>query len=76
MGSVNLVVIVESARDLLNHGKTLSLHIPSIVAVGVALGRAASAPSIRFVCTNHPTRRSQVSSLSLLLLVTYQVGPD
>lgn len=43
MGSVNLVVIVESVRDLVNHGKALSLHIPSIVAVAVALGRTASA---------------------------------
>jgi hypothetical protein len=44
MGSVNLVVIVESVRALLKHGdKALSLHIPSIVAVGVALGRTASA---------------------------------
>jgi hypothetical protein len=47
MGSVNLVVIVESARDLLKHGdKTLTLHIPSIVAVGAALGRPAHLPTL------------------------------
>jgi hypothetical protein len=40
MGSVNFVVIVESARDLLKHGdKTLNqFHAPSIVAVAAALG--------------------------------------
>jgi hypothetical protein len=42
MGSVNLVVIVESARDLLKHNdKDLKLHIPSVVAVGAALGGPA-----------------------------------
>jgi hypothetical protein len=42
MGSVNLVVIVESGRDLLKHGdNALKLHIPSIVAVAAALGRPA-----------------------------------
>ena len=40
MGSVNLVVIVESGRDLLKHNaKDLNkFHIPSVVAVGAALG--------------------------------------
>lgn len=40
MGSVNLVVIVESARDLITHGgaDTNKFHIPSLVAVGAALG--------------------------------------
>lgn len=40
MGSVNLVVIVESARDLITHGggDTNKFHVPSIVAVGAALG--------------------------------------
>ena len=40
MGSVNLVVIIESARDLITHGgKDLNqFHIPSVVAVGAALG--------------------------------------
>ena len=40
MGSVNLVIIVESGRDLLKHSDKDSnkLHIPSIVAVGAALG--------------------------------------
>jgi len=40
MGSVNFVVIIESMRDLINHGdKSLNqFHIPSVVAVGAALG--------------------------------------
>ena len=48
MGSVNLVVIVESARDLVKHGdKTENkLHIPSIVAVGAALGGPAHPPAV------------------------------
>ncbi|KAI0059433.1 hypothetical protein BV25DRAFT_1828957 [Artomyces pyxidatus] len=39
MGSVNLVVIVESCRDLITHpgGDLNKLHIPSLVAVGAAL---------------------------------------
>lgn len=41
MGSVNLVVIVESARTLIDHkgGDTTPFHLPSIIAVGVALGK-------------------------------------
>ncbi|TFY81024.1 hypothetical protein EWM64_g2992 [Hericium alpestre] len=40
MGSVNLVVIVESVRDLVSHhgGDLNTLHVPSLVAVGAALG--------------------------------------
>ncbi|KAK7695094.1 hypothetical protein QCA50_002284 [Cerrena zonata] len=41
MGSVNLVVIVESARTLVSHNDAEELnefHVPSIVAVGAALG--------------------------------------
>ncbi|TFY71809.1 hypothetical protein EVG20_g1196 [Dentipellis fragilis] len=40
MGSVNLVVIVESARNLITHGGSdvNALHVPSLVAVGAALG--------------------------------------
>jgi hypothetical protein len=43
MASVNLVVIVESGRDLLKHNdKDLNkFHIPAVVAVGVALGGPA-----------------------------------
>jgi hypothetical protein len=40
MASVNFIVIIESARDLVTH-KNQDLndfHIPSIVAVGAALG--------------------------------------
>ncbi|KAI9513113.1 CDF manganese transporter [Russula earlei] len=40
MGSVNFVVIVESLRELIKHGggSLNKFHIPSIVAVGAALG--------------------------------------
>ena len=40
MGSVNLVVIVESLRTVISkHGDSLNgFHIPSIVAVAAALG--------------------------------------
>ena len=40
MGSVNLVVIVESVRDLITSNRELkALDIPAIVAVGAALGK-------------------------------------
>jgi hypothetical protein len=39
MGAVNLVVIVEAARDLISRGEDKPFHIPSLIAVGVALGR-------------------------------------
>jgi len=41
MGSVNLVVIVESVRTIVTHKNgddTNTLHIPSLIAVGAALG--------------------------------------
>ncbi|KAF8588346.1 CDF-like metal transporter [Ramaria rubella] len=40
MGSVNLVVTVESVRTLITHSgnDTNSLHVPSLIAVGAALG--------------------------------------
>ncbi|KAI0778811.1 CDF-like metal transporter [Trametes elegans] len=40
MGSVNLVVVVESARTLITHSgdDTNTLHVPSLVSVGAALG--------------------------------------
>ena len=41
MGSVNLVVIVESARTLITRNSdddTNTLHVPSLIAVGAALG--------------------------------------
>ncbi len=75
MGSVNLVVIVESGRDLLKHSDKNSnkFHIASIVAVGAALGEPAHLT--HFLCTNQQTGRHQVSSLSLLLLITFNVKP-
>lgn len=50
MGSVNLVVIIESARDLLKHGDNSlnDFHIPSIVAVAAALGMLAYSPHVNY----------------------------
>lgn len=45
MGSVNLVVIVESVRTIATHkgsDDTNALHIPSLIAVAAALGRLYS----------------------------------
>lgn len=44
MGSVNLVVIVESARSLItkSNDDLKEFHIPSIIAVGAALGPSTS----------------------------------
>lgn len=43
MGSVNLVVIVESVQSLItSDGELKEFHIPSIVAVGAALGELRS----------------------------------
>lgn len=67
MGSVNLVVIVESARSLItSDGNLNEFHIPSIIAVAAALGECTmangslSVPLISF-------RRRQVSSIRILL---------
>lgn len=41
MGSVNLVVIVESVRTIVTHNAaddTNALHVPSLIAVAAALG--------------------------------------
>ena len=40
MGSVNLVVIVESMRSIIDHGgdEVNGIHVPSLIAVGAALG--------------------------------------
>ncbi len=44
MASVNLVVIVESARSIIDHGgdSLKDFHIPSLIAVGAALGLSLS----------------------------------
>jgi hypothetical protein len=43
MGSVNLVVIVESVQSLItSNGELKEFHIPSIVSVGAALGEHRS----------------------------------
>ena len=50
MGSVNLVVIVESARTLISkRGDELTpFHLPSIIAVAAALGNFFSSYSVSF----------------------------
>jgi len=48
MGSVNFIVIIESARDLLTH-KNQDLnefHLPSVIAVAAALGRPTGLSSL------------------------------
>ncbi|KAG9123223.1 hypothetical protein FRC07_000078 [Ceratobasidium sp. 392] len=46
MWAVNLVIAVESIRALVSHGDgdTNKLHIPSIIAVGVAFGKSSLDP--------------------------------
>ena len=46
MGSVNLVVVVESARVLIDQSDkdTNDFHLPSIIAVGAALGLLRVSP--------------------------------
>src|SRR5712672_2896908 len=67
MGSVNFVVIVESARELLKHGdeSLKKFHIPSVVAVGAAIGGLSRLPNVAalinlkessFFCFSTPTR--------------------
>lgn len=53
MGSVNLVVIVESAQSLItSNGDLKEFHIPSIVAVAAALGKHPS--KFSFAHANNP----------------------
>lgn len=50
MSSVNLVVLVESVQELITHsGTDDKFHIPSLVAVGVALGAPVSIPLSSYV---------------------------
>jgi hypothetical protein len=51
MGSVNLVVIVESARTLISkQGNELApFHLPSIIAVAAALGNFLLLHCLHFV---------------------------
>jgi hypothetical protein len=66
MGSVNFIVIVESARDLITHkNKDLNdFHIPSVVAVAAALGTSTRLLSL-IVLIN-----SKVSNLCYSFTVT------
>ncbi|TFK86932.1 CDF-like metal transporter [Polyporus arcularius HHB13444] len=63
MGSVNLVVIVESVRTLVTHNSdedTNALHVPSLISVGAALG-------VKFLlflyCSGYRNASSQVRML-------------
>lgn len=55
MGSVNLVVVVESVRSIVDHksGDLNELHIPSLVAVGAALGEPKSVCSMTIRQSTH-----------------------
>ena len=52
MGSVNLVVIVESFRSIIEHGgdDLKEFHLPSLIAVGAALGTLSSFPYTHTHC--------------------------
>jgi hypothetical protein len=52
MASVNFIVIIESARDLIIHKNNdlNKFHIPSVVAVGAALGTPISLSSLKLLC--------------------------
>ena len=43
MGAVNLVVVVESVRDLIARNEDKTLDVPALVAVGVAWGKSSKA---------------------------------
>ncbi|PSR72556.1 hypothetical protein PHLCEN_2v11549 [Hermanssonia centrifuga] len=63
MGSVNLVVIVESMRTIATHNsdeKTNALHVPSLIAVGAALGVKLA---LFFYCLSYRKASSQVHVL-------------
>jgi hypothetical protein len=66
MGSVNLVVIVESVQTLItSNGELRKFHIPSIVAVAAALGERVS------ICMIYQSLilrdRCQIPSIPILL---------
>ena len=73
---MNLVVIVESARTLITHSgndDTNTLHVPSLIAVGAALGECqlvSRTPSL----ADERCRR-EVFALPLLLRVPEHVEP-
>ncbi|KAJ3926751.1 MAG: CDF-like metal transporter [Lentinula lateritia] len=63
MGAVNLVVMVESVRDLVTHNSnsdTNTFHLPSIIAVAAALGVKVL---LFFYCLSIRKRSSQVHVL-------------
>ncbi|KAJ3714615.1 CDF-like metal transporter [Lentinula guzmanii] len=63
MGAVNLVVMVESVRDLVTHNPdsdTNTFHLPSIIAVAAALGVKVL---LFFYCLSLRKRSSQVHVL-------------
>lgn len=70
MGAVNLVVMVESVRDLVEHSSdsdTNAFHLPSIVAVAAALGEFQS--SFTLILTQW-CLRGQNSAIFLLSLAS------
>ena len=70
MGSVNLVVVVESVRTIVTHNSaddTNALHVPSLIAVAAALGAplppSLSSPSL---LTADDERRREVRAVFVL----------
>lgn len=85
MGSVNLVVVVESVRSIIDHksGDLNEFHIPSLVAVGAALGELLFltphsneriSPSECASLSSHENRRES-SPIHLLLCPPQELKP-
>jgi hypothetical protein len=67
MGSVNLVIIVESARSIITHGNndTNDFNISAVAAVAAALGKCCIRRLPRY--ENSRTYRDKISSILVLL---------
>jgi hypothetical protein len=69
MGSVNLVIIVESARAIITHGngETNKFDIAALAAVAAALGQSISTLALSFI---HDDCGGQSLSLSFSCTVS------
>jgi hypothetical protein len=66
MGSVNFVVVVESAKSLIEtkNDDLKKIHLMSFIAVGLALGAVSPLTTVRQLI---PLDRCQVYTVSILL---------
>ncbi|KAG6888233.1 hypothetical protein C0992_009225 [Termitomyces sp. T32_za158] len=71
MGSVNLVVVVESVRSIITIEDVKKFHLPSIIAVSVALGISSG----YFGCpySLRSLHRRKVSAILVLLLPSFKI---